>query len=585
MDETGSPETAGKKQREEVTVSPESLTQDEKKITRCALVIRVSTARQARNPEGSLKNQLQRLRAHIDYKKNACDEKWVEVERYILKAVSGKDSIKSREFARLFEDIRTGRVNTILCTALDRISRSVKDFLNFFEYLNHYNVEFVCLKQNYDTTTAQGRLFVTMMMALAEFEREQTSERNREASLARAERGLWNGSQLFGYDPDPKHRGYLLPNENEAVIVNFAFDHYLKCGSIGETAKEMNRRGYRTKAYESRRGKVHPARKFGHTGLHGMLHNLAYLGKKEINKKYKDKENIPENRQYRVVEAVWPSIMDEEKFHRIQKLLKANKNSNGNKVKPIKHNYVLNGGLIWCDKCGEQMEGRSGTSHQGKRYYYYACKNTICRFRIPADEIERVVLERLKELARRKDILEDIVVATNIKLRKELPQLKEERDQLDKELEKVKNLADQLLGNWDNLATAENKVFLKEKLDALAKRRKELEIGLEDAEFTIEEIERESVSKDLVKFALSNVMDAFDRANPYRQKQILNLTLHKTVVSGNRIKLALRGRPPELLATEPDKVMAQSFSRSAPSDWLPGQVNRQNFSCGLCADP
>ena len=135
----------------------------------------------------------------------------------------------------------------------------------------------------------------------------------------------------------------------------------------------------------------------------------------------------------------------------------------------------------------------------------------------------------------------------------------------------MKNLADQLLGEWENLATAKNKVFLKEKLDALARRRKELGGGLEDVELTIEEIERESVSKDLVKLALGNVMDAFERASPYRQRQILNLILHKAVVSGNRIKLALRGRPPELLATEPERVMAQNVERSAPSDWLPGQ--------------
>ena len=55
--------------------------------------------------------------------------------------------------------------------------------------------------------------------------------------------------------------------------------------------------------------------------------------------------------------------------------------------------------------------------------------------------------------------------------------------------------------------------------------------------------------------------------NPYRQKKLLNLTLRKAVVSGNRIKLALRGRPPELLAMEPERVMAQSEEHSAPSDW------------------
>ncbi|MCJ7510637.1 MAG: recombinase family protein [Dehalococcoidia bacterium] len=108
-------------------------------------------------------------------------------------------------------------------------------------------MEFVCLKQNYDTTTPQGRLFVTMMMALAEFEREQTSERNREATAARAERGLWNGGRLIGYDLDPSRKGNLIPNPEEVALVNLAFDTYLACGSIAGTATALNRRGRRTK--------------------------------------------------------------------------------------------------------------------------------------------------------------------------------------------------------------------------------------------------------------------------------------------------------------------------------------------------
>ena len=128
---------------------------------RCGFIIRVSTDKQARNPEGSLTNQLQRLQAHIEYKNNACGEKWVESGRYMLKGVSGKDSFRSAEFAQLFSDMESGRVNTVICTALDRVSRSVKDFLNFFEILTKHNVEFVCLKQNYDTTSSQGKLFIT----------------------------------------------------------------------------------------------------------------------------------------------------------------------------------------------------------------------------------------------------------------------------------------------------------------------------------------------------------------------------------------------------------------------------------------
>ncbi len=127
---------------------------------------------------------------------------------YELWAVSGKDSIRSPEFERLFEDVRAGRVNTVVCTSLDRICRSVSDFLHFFEFLSEHDAQFICLKQQYDTTSPQGRLFVTIMMALAQFEREQTAERTRDAVLARAERGLWNGGRLLGYDLDPERKGY-----------------------------------------------------------------------------------------------------------------------------------------------------------------------------------------------------------------------------------------------------------------------------------------------------------------------------------------------------------------------------------------
>ena len=71
---------------------------------RVGLVVRVSTDRQAMNPEGSLKNQLQRLRAHIEYKVVASGEDWQESAVYELRAVSGKNSMRSQEFEQLFAD-------------------------------------------------------------------------------------------------------------------------------------------------------------------------------------------------------------------------------------------------------------------------------------------------------------------------------------------------------------------------------------------------------------------------------------------------------------------------------------------------
>jgi len=149
---------------------------------------------------------------------------------------------------------------------------------------------------------------------------------------------------------------------------------------------------------------------------------MVYTKWNGINKKKRteDQEKLLESERYRIVDAVWEPIVDEEKFYSVQALLKKNCVSKHNEVKPVKHNYILNGGLLWCEKCGKEMEGRSGTGSKGVRYYYYLCKNKECKFKVPADEIEEVILKRIKELSTKKDIMENIIKSTNEKLQKEL---------------------------------------------------------------------------------------------------------------------------------------------------------------------
>ena len=537
-------------------------------MKKCGFVIRVSTDRQARNKEGSLKNQLQRLQAHIDYKNTACGENWIIGGKYILKGVSGKDSFRSPEFYQLFADIKTGKINTIVCTALDRISRSVKDFLNFFEILNEHKVEFVCLKQNYDTTSSQGKLFITIMMALAEFERQQTSERSKDATMARADRGLWNGSQIIGYDLNPDRKGHIIPNKKENVLVNFAFDTYLKCGSLLKTALTMNEHGYRTKEYNSRRERFHPANTFSYSSVKFILTNYAYIGKREVNKEKKlmNQEKLPEIDRYKIVDAVWEPIISKEKFDRVQALIKKNTVTKHNQTRPIRHTYILNSGLLWCGKCGTEMEGQAGTGRGGVRYYYNKCKKRDCRFKVSADEIESVILERIRILSREKGILEGIIQATNNSLKKELPQLKGQKKLLQKELAEIKNFADAIINKWTSIANDDSNLFLKDKLDKLEQRRNEIEKGLQALELMIEEIERESVNKELVMLALNKFTKAFDHIPPYRQKELMHLILHKAILAPTSIKIALYGRQPEIELFNATKPQG-AFPRSGTAGW------------------
>jgi site-specific DNA recombinase len=498
------------------------------------LVVRVSTDRQAANDEGSLKNQLQRLRKHIEYKSVACEERWQETAVYELRAISGKDSMRSPELQKLFGNIRAGRINTVLCTALDRICRSVKDFLWFFENLNEHGVEFVCLKQNYDTTTSQGKLFVTIMMALAEFERDQTSERNRDATAARAERGLWNGGRLLGYDLDANRRGHLIPNPQEAVLVNFAFDTYLKCGSMKETAEALNRRGYRTKSFSSRRGKDHPGVEFGTSSVQYLLKNPAYVGKKQINKKGQN------GKEYRLVPAVWPAIVEEEKFEKVQRLMAANGRTNHNGSQPVRHTYCL-AGLLRCGRCRGPMKGRSGTGKLKVTYYYYACVDQGCGVRVAADEVEGAVLERLGVLAREEQILDQLMARTNARLQRHTPGLLKQRQELQRTLAQVNRTADRLLTGWASLEDdSVSNAFIGDKLNQLSRQRSELESGISAIDGALDSAKQLAVDAAEIHQAMASISEVYNCLQPFEQKELMQLILQVAEINERKMVLEIR---------------------------------------------
>jgi len=385
-------------------------------------------------------------------------------------------------------------------------------------------------------------------MALAEFEREQTSERVKEATYARAKRGLWNGGQIMGYDLDPKKKGHLIPNDREKALVNFVFDTYLKNGSYLTTANILNKHGYRTKEYSTRSGKLRAAKEFCYSSIQQMLTNYAYIGKKEINKRGKRREQskLPENEQYQIVDALWEPVVGEEKFWAVQELIKKNCRTRHNSTARIRHNYVLNGGLLWCAVCGNEMEGRSGTGQKRIRYYYYVCKDKACGFKVSASEIEDVVIDRIKAMSKQEDMLRAIVAGTNRRLQKELPQLRQQRQLLHKELEDVKALADGIMGKWVDLASEESSVFLRDKLDELGRRRKDIDDGVKSLELMIEEIEGESVNEELVVLALSRFGDVFDHIQPYKQKDLIGAVLHRAVIDQDRIQIAMYGKPTQI---------------------------------------
>lgn len=81
------------------------------------------------------------------------------------------------EFDKLLQDMRTKKFDTIIVYKLDRIGRSISHLLKLFEEFTKREIKFISITQNFNTTTPEGRLFLRMMMLLAEYERELTISR------------------------------------------------------------------------------------------------------------------------------------------------------------------------------------------------------------------------------------------------------------------------------------------------------------------------------------------------------------------------------------------------------------------------
>lgn len=528
-------------------------------MKRCGFYIRVSTDRQAKIEEGSLKNQDHLLTQHVEIKNKLGSEPWTIVDRYVDEGRSAKD-VNRPAFQRMMDDVKTGRINAILCLALSRISRSTRDLLDLVEFFTQHNVDFISLKEDVDTTTPMGRLLLTFMGGLNQFEREQTGERTRAAFLARAERGLWNGGHLFGYDVDPNRKGYLIPNENEKAIVRFIFDTYLETGSVYRVKEILNEHGYKTKSYTSRRGKIHPACRFSHGRVYQLLTNPSYIGKKEINVSNGKNES-------KLVHAVWPALIDENKFYEVQRLLKENCKSHNNGCVSTKHFYLLNGGLLHCHKCGSMMEGRNGHGHKGRTaYYYYFCKNKDCRFKLPQFEVENAIAALIGKMAQDNRILPKVVAKLNQRLKKHLPDLKRNKQSKETELQSVTEEAERLLakGDW----STEGKVFIDEQLKQLGSKRKCLESDLEGIRTEMRMMDNREVDETSVRTMLQQSESAFfDEMKPYKRKELLQATIKRFEISDSECQAAVKLQPAILNSDwSTEKVSTSQSNRGAIQD-------------------
>jgi len=333
----------------------------------------------------------------LDAQREACEafvlsqkrEGWVaSPTRYDDGGFSG-GTLERPALQRLLADVEVGKVDVVVVYKVDRLTRSLSDFAKIVERFDARGIYFVSVTQQFNTTTSMGRLTLNVLLSFAQFEREVTGERIRDKIAASKKKGIWMGGRVpLGYDAADRK---LLVNPQEAGTVRRIFEGYARLGSVRKLKEALDAAGVVGKARKTRDG-----RPFAPGALYKLLNNPLYIG--EIVHKG---NRYPGEHEAIIEKALW---------ERVERLLESNRMAQ--KMGSGARNPSLLAGILYDDR-GDRMSP-SHAVKKGARYRYYVSralltgnrKGTRGGFRLPASDIEGIVIEKLQTfLSNRAEVL------------------------------------------------------------------------------------------------------------------------------------------------------------------------------------
>ena len=498
-------------------------------MIKCGLYARVSTDQQAEIKNSSLDTQIDLLQRYVELKDSTLpEEEWKAMAIYREEGKSGKN-LDRPEYKRMIRDIEEGKINAVLCTKIDRVSRSFIDFYQFHEFLKEREGTFISLRENWDTSTAEGRCFLKIFLIVAELERERTSERTKEKMQWRAEKGLCNGGQILGYDNDPDNKGVPKPNAAERELVLLIFRTYVKEQSFRATARIINEKGHRTKSYVSRRGNVHVGRKFNKTRISHMLKNEFYIGKITHKGKVHEGQHEP--------------IIPMELWNQVQAIIETKRVTGSRSRKQNLHAFLLQG-LVKCGWCKSYMTPSYAQNQQKKHYFYYHCTckihrgNEECKMKpVPAQALEQVVADRLIGLSDDQKRVQELIAEATISQSERIKTLVQTQENYRRNLKDIDKRLDALVES-----IAGRKVGIKtinQKIIDLEEQKNQIEQEMMENEGTLAKAKQKAASVALWKQKLTTFEELYDEATPEERKDLLRLHINHLVYTPDGIQLAL----------------------------------------------
>lgn len=251
---------------------------------------------------------------------------------YTDEGITARKKYRNRtEFMRMLRDVQSDKIDLILFIKLDRWFRNIADYYEVQKILDDHKVRWIATEENYDTTTANGRLHLNIKLSIAQDESDRTSERIKFVFDSKVKRGeVISGKVPLGYRIENKR---LSVDPETSAIAKDIFEQYVSLRSLGALRKYVM----------GKYGLV-----YSYSGIRALLQNRRYIG--AAHDQYDFCQGIIEPKTFDLVQTI------------IEERAQRNAAANPNRV------YLFTG-LVYCAECGNRLSAHIVAG----KYIYYRC--------------------------------------------------------------------------------------------------------------------------------------------------------------------------------------------------------------------
>ncbi|MEK3887488.1 recombinase family protein [Bacillus sp. FSL K6-3431] len=472
------------------------MNKDKATIEKVGIYIRVSTEEQAK--EGySISAQKHKLKSFC------IAQDWNVAGIYADEGISAKD-MERPELKRMVKDIQSGIIDCVLVYRLDRLTRSVFDLYKLLEVFDAHDCKFKSATEVYDTTTAMGRMFITIVAALAQWERENMGERLSFGYAEKVRKGKYAlNFRPFGYNLDLK-TSKLNVKEDEAKTVKIMYQKYVDGFSSNKLCRYLNGKGITTRDGNTWNDKT----------VMDILKNPLYIG----SIRWRDF----------VVEDTHEAIITKDQFKLVQHTIEERR---GLEPQRVSSRYIFSG-KIKCPSCGSPMTGcytnPKMASGEKKKYLYYRCRKKSAGTCDGTRSISEFTLEDafIKYIDKIEfEALTERVSASHELLQEDEPE-KIDKEALEKELDKIVRRKKKWQYAWtDDVMTYED---FKKRTDEANKEESLIKEQLEVFEAVVEV---EIFNKHEIEAMLKQVKENWYSLESEEKKNLVNTVIDQIYVA------------------------------------------------------